>query len=131
MEDVRTAAKIEKLRDIYRSDRADLPATAVRVVEVDDASVDAVTILLALPIRLIRQLGLERMSTWRDDPKTYSPVRLTIQGRDCSTDVVRIADDRPVRVGRLPLLQLDLVADVCNGRLGGNPAHVGVQTLEI
>ena len=41
----------------------------------------------------------------------YDAVRLTIQGRSCTMDVMEVADDVPVRIGQLPLEHLDFVID--------------------
>ena len=55
----------------------------------------------------------------------YGTVRLTIQGRECPTDVAEVPDDCPVLIGQVPLELLDLVADCKNHQLIGNPEHGG------
>ncbi len=58
-------------------------------------------------------------------------VRLTIQGRACSTDVLEVLDDIPVLVGQIPLENLDLVMDLRGGQLVGNRAHGGEHIFEM
>jgi hypothetical protein len=58
-------------------------------------------------------------------------VRLTIQGRICTMDVMEIPDDTPVLIGQLPLEQLDFVVDMRSHSLIGNPAHGGKHMFEL
>ena len=53
-----TEATIENLEDLWRERRGSCPPDQVRRVMVPDALVDTGATLLALPSRLIRQLGL-------------------------------------------------------------------------
>lgn len=103
-----------------------------------DALVDTRATLLALPTRLIRQLGLTKRSTKRVTNTTgigevaiYGTGRLTIQGRDCPTDVMEGNDQVPVLIGQIPLEHLDLVVDLRSQRLIGNPAHGGEHMYEL
>jgi hypothetical protein len=50
---------------------------------------------------------------------------LTIEDRDCVTEVVELPDEGMPVVGRIPLALLDLVIDPEGQRLIGNPAHGG------
>jgi hypothetical protein len=61
----------------------------------------------------------------------YEAVRLTIQGRSCTMDVLEAPDDVPVLIGQLPLEHLDLVVDLRNRCLIGNPAHGGEHIYEM
>ena len=61
----------------------------------------------------------------------YGTVRLTIQGRDCPTDVSEVPDDCPVSIGKILLHWLDFVVDLRSHRLIGNPTHGGEQMLEM
>ena len=61
----------------------------------------------------------------------YEAVRLTIQGRECAMDVMEVPDAVPVLIGQLPLEHLDLVVDLRNRRLIGNPAHGGEHMYEM
>jgi predicted aspartyl protease len=100
--------------------------------------VDTGATLLSLPARLIRELGLSPRRTRRVISRTgateatlYEAVRLTIQERDCTADVMEVPDDVPVLIGQLPLENLDLVVDLRARRLTGNPAHGGEQVFEL
>jgi hypothetical protein len=61
----------------------------------------------------------------------YEAVRLTIQGRSCTMDVMEVPDDVPVLIGQLPLEHLDFVVDLRNQALVGNPAHGGEHIYEL
>jgi hypothetical protein len=58
-------------------------------------------------------------------------VRLTIQGRTCTMDVMGVPDRVPVLIGQLLLEHRDLVADLRNRALVGNPAHGGEHVYEL
>src|SRR5262245_35577575 len=94
---VLTDATIESLGDIWAVERGWIPAHQVRRVTIPDALVDPRTTLLALPTWLIRQLGLEeryrkqvRSSVGVSEAAVYDAVRLTIQGRTCTMDVMEV-----------------------------------------
>ncbi len=61
----------------------------------------------------------------------YRAVRITIQGRDCISDVGEIPDEFSVMIGQAPLELMDWVVDPKGRRLIGNPEHGGVQMIEI
>ena len=61
----------------------------------------------------------------------YEAVRLTIQGRSCTMDVMEVPDTVPVLIGQIPLEHLDLVVDPRNRVLTGNPAHGGEHVYEL
>jgi predicted aspartyl protease len=135
---VLTEATIENLQDLWDAKRALIPAENVRRIIVSDALADTGATLLTMPTRLIRQLGLSRTSTKRitnfagkNEADLYDAVRLTIQGRSCTMDVLEAPDDVPVLIGQLPLEHLDLVVDLRNRCLIGNPAHGGEHMYEV
>lgn len=135
---VLTEATIENLIDLWDAERKLIPPQQVRRVTVDDALVDAGATLLSLPTRVIGQLGLKKAGTRRvttsggvGEAAMYEAVRLTIQGRPCTMDVLEVPDDVPVLIGQLPLEHLDLVVDLRNRRLIGNPAHGGEHVYEM
>jgi predicted aspartyl protease len=135
---VLTEATIENLQDLWDVQRARLPPGQARSITVPDALVDTGATTLALPARLIQQLGLtKRYTKWTTssrglgDTDVYEAVRLTIQGRDCTVDVMHVPDDVPVLIGQIPREMLDLVVDLQSRRLVGNPAHGGEQILEL
>ena len=115
-----------------------MPAEQARRIDITDALVDTGATTLALPTRLIHQLGLAQTGQKRatavngtTQVKLYEAVRITIAGRSCTVDVMEVPDDVPVLVGQIPLEMLDLVIDLQGRRLMGNPAHGGEQMLEL
>jgi predicted aspartyl protease len=135
---IATEAAIENPKDLWEAERGLRRPEEVRRLTVADALVDTGATLLSLPTRCIRQLGLARMGTRRVISSTgpgqadvYEAVRLTIQGRTCTMDVMEVPDDVPVLIGQLPLEHLDLVIDPRSRTLTGNPAHGGEHVYEL
>src|SRR5882724_6156788 len=115
---VLVTARIENLNDLFKAKEKSIPEQEVRVIEVDDALVDTGATGLSMPKRLIQQLGLEplrtrqaRTSAGPITVQIYGTARLTIQGRDCPTDVTELPDDCPVLIGQIPLEAMDFVVD--------------------
>ena len=73
----------------------------------------------------------ERSSGGVTEADMYDAVRLTIQGRTCTMDVMEVPDGLLALIGQLPLAHLDLVIDLRNQRLIGNPAHGGEHMYEL
>jgi predicted aspartyl protease len=135
---VLTEATLENLEDLWAVKRGLLSADGVRRMIVPDALVDTGATLLSLPTRLIQQLGLSRVSSKRvtssmglAEAGVYEAVRLTIQGRACTMDVMEVPDGVPVLIGQLTLEHLDFVIDPRSRTLVGNPAHGGEQFYEL
>jgi len=135
---VLTEARIENLKDLWDEERGLCPPDQGRRITVADALVDTGETLLLLPTRLIRQLGLREQYKKRVlssigvvEAGVYDAVRLTIQGRTCTMDVMEVPDDVPVLIGQLPLVHLDFVVDPLSRSLIGNPAHGGEHMYEI
>jgi predicted aspartyl protease len=135
---VLTEATIENLKDLWAVEQGLRTADQARRVTVPDALVDTGATLLSLPTGLVRQLGLAQTSTKRvtgsggvTQAGLYEAVRLTIQGRSCTMDVLEVPDGVPVLIGQLPLEHLDLVVDLRNRQLIGNPAHGGEHMYEL
>jgi predicted aspartyl protease len=135
---VTLAAKVENLRDLFHVQDGLLPADQVRAIEVSDALVDTGATILSMPKKMIEQLGLRPVrsrkalaSAGHVTVQLYGTARLTIAGRECSTDVSELPDDCPVLIGQVPLELLDFVVDPSGQRLIGNPAHGGEQMLEM
>lgn len=133
-----TEATIENLQDRWDANRALIPETNVRRVTVEDALADTGATLLSLPTRLIQQLGLKQFSTRRVttsagivEAALFDAVRLTVQGRECTMDVLEVPDGVPVLIGQIPLEHLDFVVDPVGRRLIGNPAHGGEHMHEL
>jgi predicted aspartyl protease len=132
------SAKIENLFDIEKVFEGKITDDQVRRLEVDDAMVDTGATTLSLPKRLIDQLGLRQLRTARDRTANgaatfgvYSPVRLTIQSRDCTVEVAELPDHCPPLIGVIPLEILDFVVDPKRLRLIGNPEHGGERMFEL
>jgi predicted aspartyl protease len=126
------------LKDVWDAQRNFLPADQVRCFTVTDALVDTGATTLALPNRLIKQLGLAKTSekralssTGMNQVNIYEAVRVTLLARSCTLEVIEVPDDVPVLIGQIPLEMLDLVVDLQGRRLTGNPAHDGEHVLEL
>jgi hypothetical protein len=135
---VLTEATIENLKDLWDAERGLIPADKVRRISMQDARVDTGATLLSVPGRLVHQLGLASRfkgrvtsSTRGGEATIYDAVRLTIQGRTCTMDVMEVPDDVPVLIGQLPLEHLDFVVDLRSRSLIGNPAHGGEHIYEL
>lgn len=135
---VLTSATFENFGDLWSAKEGAIADDQVRRVDVEDALVDSGATLVSLPTRLIQQLGLENTgsrrvtsSTGGGEANMYSAVRLTIQGRSCTMDVMEVPDNVPVLIGQLPLEHLDFVIDMRKHALIGNPAHGGEHVYEL
>jgi predicted aspartyl protease len=131
-------ATIENIYDLHAAEQGNVPPDQVRTVQVDDALVDTGATFLSMPRRYIDQLGLSRFRTRRAKTSAgtvefgmYGAVRLTVQGRDCLTEVAEVPDDCPVLIGQIPLEALDFVVDPVNQRLIGNPEHGGEHMFDM
>jgi predicted aspartyl protease len=135
---VLTGATIENTEDLWAAKRGIISDSQVRRLALTDALVDIGATLLSLPTRMIRQLGLEKSGSKRVTSSTgggeadlYSAVRLTIQGRSCTMDVMEVPDEVPALIGQIPLEHLDFVVDLRSRTLIGNPAHGGEHVYEL
>lgn len=138
MGQVTTEATIENLRDAWDARRSLIPDEQIRRAVIPDALVDTGATLLSLPTQLIRQHGLGeqfkkrvRSNAGVAEATVYDAVRLTIQGRTCTMDVIEVPDGTPVLIGQLPLEHLDFVVDMRTHSLIGNPAHGGEHMYEL
>lgn len=130
--------KVENLKDLWDAERGLLPPDRARALTIPDALVDTGATLLSLPTALIKQLGLARVSSKRvtssiglAEAAIYEAVRLTIQGRSCTMDVMEVPNGVPTLIGQLPLEHLDFVVDLRSRALVGNPAHGGEHIYEL
>jgi predicted aspartyl protease len=135
---VLTEATIENMKDLWAVEMGLITDQQARRLTLSDALVDTGATLLSLPTKMIRQLGLEKTGSKRVTSSTgggeadlYSAVRLTIQGRSCTMDVMEVPDDVPALIGQLPLEHLDFVVDLRSRTLIGNPAHGGEHVYEL
>jgi predicted aspartyl protease len=138
MSRVLTEAMVENLNDVLNVENGALSPDQIRRTTVTDALVDTGATMLSLPTSLIKKLGLNKYSTRRvrsatgvTEANLYAAVRLTIQDRFCTMDVMEVPDGTPVLIGQLPLEQLDFVVDLQSRALIGNPAHGGEQMYEL
>jgi predicted aspartyl protease len=130
--------KVENLEDLWEVKNGRMDSADARHVEIDEALVDTGASTLSLPTRFIKKLGLQKVRERRvrtgngpRDVSVYEPVRLTIQDRDCTVDVMEVDDDVPALIGQIPLELLDFVVDPAGQRLIGNPAHGGQWVWEM
>lgn len=135
---VLVTARLENLDDLFSARKGLLPEVQVRQVDVTDALVDNGATSLLVPKRLVARLGLEavrvRPSRTLGGPvplHIYRAVRLTVQGRDCISDVAEVPDEFPVVIGQVPLELMDWVVDPKGQRLVGNPEHGGEHVIEV
>ncbi len=133
-----TEVLIENLKDLWAVERGLLTGEQARRIVVQDALADTGATLLSVPTPLLLQLGLGKVSTKKvksslgtGEAAMYDAVRLTIQGRSCTMDVMEVPDGVPVLVGQIPLEHLDLVVDLRSQTLVGNPAHGGEHMYEL
>jgi predicted aspartyl protease len=134
---VLVTARLENLEDLYKAAQGGLSVEQVRAVEVTDALIDTGATGLLVPRRLIAQLGLTLLRTrpartiaGKVDVPMYRAVRLTVQGRDCISDVGEIGDEFSVVIGQVPLELMDWVVDPKRQQLMGNPEHGGEQMID-
>ena len=135
---VLTEATIENMEDLWAVKQGILTIAQARRITVPDALVETGATLLSLPTHTIQQLGLEKTgvkrvtsSTGGGEADMYSAVRLTIQGRSCTMDVMEVPNDVPVLIGQIPIEHLDFVVDLRTRTLIGNPAHGGEHVYEL
>ncbi|HLJ91870.1 MAG TPA: hypothetical protein VKU02_01625 [Gemmataceae bacterium] len=138
MERVRAEATIENPGDLVEVERGLRAPVDMRRIVVKDALADAGTTTLALPTRLVQQLGLaksyEKRGTSGVGTKSVSvpsAVCLAIPGRFFSVAGMEVPDDVPVFIGQIPLEMLDRTSDLQGRRFIGNPAHGHEHVLEL
>lgn len=135
---VTTEARFENLKDLWAVEQGLKTLAEARTLTIPDALVDTGATLLSLPTSVIQRLGLTRVSSKRitssvgpGEAGMYDAVRLTIQGRFCTMDVMEVPDGVPALIGQLPLEHLDFVVDPKSRTLIGNPAHGGEHVYEL
>src|SRR5215204_3731592 len=104
---VTTPATIENLGDLWAVNQGLKAQDQVRKISIQDALIDTGAVVVSLPSRMIQQLGLAPVQpketlTAAGTRKTtlYEAVRLTIQDRFCSVDVLEVPDEVPVLIGQ-------------------------------
>ena len=136
---VTAAVKVENVVDLYNAEKGLIRPEQVRRIQVPDALADTGSTYLAMPRRLIEQLGFDKPFTTARAKTTrgsvvsniYGPVRLTVEDRSCNVDIAEVDDDCPILIGQVPLELLDLVIDAKGQRLIANPAHRGEHMFDL
>lgn len=133
-----TEALVENAGDLWEAQKGSIPDDQVRRMVIPDALVDTGATLVSLPKSLIESLGLVRIATKKvtssvgvAEAGVYAAIRLTIQGRFCTMDVMEVPDGVPALIGQIPLEHLDFVVDLRSRSLVGNPAHGGEHIYEM
>src|SRR4051812_15114313 len=87
---VTTPVRVENLKDLWDAERGMLANDKVRRLDITKALVDTGSSTLALPTRMIEQLGLNKVrersavtSNGVAQVSMYDAVRVTIIGREC------------------------------------------------
>ena len=131
-------ARVENVVDVYAAAQGQMSPANVRAVEVSDALVDTGATGLSMPASLLAPLGLTylrsrmaRTSAGEVQVRVFGTARLTVQGRDCPTDVTELPDGCPILIGQIPLEAMDFVVDLGKHALVGNPAHGGEHIIEL
>ena len=129
-----TQIELVNLKDLNLAEAGIIKSEEVRQVVVEDAIVDTGATRLALPKRLIEQLGLTPVGSKRARTTNgavlrtvYSTVAFTVLERMGTMLVTALPDDVPVLVGHMVLEDLDLCVDIKEGLIY-NPAHDGEWT---
>ena len=129
-----TQIELVNLKDLILAEAGIIKSEEVRQVVVEDAIVDTGATRLALPKRLIEQLGLTPVGSKRARTTNgtvlrtvYSTVAFTVLERMGTMLVTGLPDDVPVLVGHMVLEDLDLCVDIKEGLIY-NPAHDGEWT---
>src|SRR5471032_1876432 len=101
---VTTEARVENLKDLWAVECGMKPAAEARSINVE-ALVDTGATLLSIPTRLIQQLGLKKTgskpitsSVGTAEAFMYEAVRLTLQDRSCTMDVMEVPDEVPMLI---------------------------------
>ena len=131
--------RVENAIDTARVRMGEIPATAVRSVELPDALVDTGATTLALPATLVQRLGLDgptavkrsRNPTGEHQARMFGPARLWIEDRDMVLDVLEVADGCPALVGQIPLEFMQMVVDMANHRVTKSTTNGGEWVLDM
>ena len=134
---VAVQVKIENFTDLALANGGVLGEEDVRSVVVEDALIDTGATAVSLPTRMIEELGLKEVETRRVrtaagviEATLYSAVRLSVQGRWCTVDVMQVPNEIPVLIGQVPLEIMDFVVDPASRTLIANPRHDGEWMME-
>ena len=100
--------------------------------------VDTGAAMVCLPIRIINKLDLKRSGERKAQTANgevtrgiYSPVSLSILGREAIMEVMEVPNDTPPLLGYLALETLDLYPNPKLQILEGNPARDGKMVIDL
>lgn len=123
--------RLENVDDLALVRRGMLKAGEVRTLDVE-ALVDTGATYVCLPQSDIARLGLQpvrkrqaRTAAGLVTQQIYSAVRVTVEDRDCLSEVAELPEGSPALLGQIPLELMDFWIDVANQKLAGNPEHGG------
>ncbi len=135
---VTVSATVENIEDVIDLRRGRIEPAKVRRIEIEDALVDTGATMLSLSTSMIEKLGLERSCQRRARTTAggrefwgWTPVRLSLLGRECNVDVAEVPDECSALIGHVPLELLDFVIDMNAHRLIGNPEHRGEHMMDM
>ena len=135
---VTVKVRIENMGDLHDADHGRIASSDVRGLEIPDALVDTGATGLHVPKTQLAMLGLKQLrsrialtAAAEREVRVFGPVRLTIEGRNCPMDISELPDGCPALIGQIPLEAMDFVVDPKNQKIIGNPAHGGVEMIEI
>lgn len=132
-----TEVLVENYGDTERAAHGEISEDQIRRLRVESL-VDSGATFFCMPRSLIEQLGLRflrhKEARTAAGPLTlgiYGAARLTVQGRDCITEVMELPEDRQALLGQVPLEMMDWWIDLSSQRLVGNPEHGGQWMAEV
>ncbi len=134
---VTVAVRVENWEDRLRATRGEIPAEAVRKLNIE-ALVDTGATYFCLPAPIINQLGLvyrrERETKTIHGPfmmKIHGIASIEVEGRSCDVEVMELPEGRQCLLGQIPLETLDFWVDLAQRKLVGNPEHGGQWMAEV
>jgi len=124
-------ATLQNIADVIYYEKGDIQKDQMNEIEVNFL-VDTGAAMICLPPDLIEKLGLfplaernARTATGIIKRMIYSAVRLNVLGREGDFNVMSLSEGVQPLLGYIPLQALDLVVNIPNERLEGNPEHNG------
>ena len=128
---------LENVDDLALVHRGMLTPNDVRSLDVE-ALVDTGATYICLTAADIARLGLHpvrkrraRTAAGLVTQQIYSAVRVTVEGRDCLSEVAELPEGSPALLGQIPLELMDFWIHVPNQRLTGNPEHGGQWMIDM
>ena len=124
-------AKLQNIADVVYYEKGDIEKDQINEINVNFL-VDTGASMICLPPDLIEKLKLfplcernARTATGIVKRMIYSAVRLNVLDREGDFNVMELSEGVQPLLGYIPLQALDLVVNVPNERLEGNPEHNG------